>query len=274
LIEKGKAIRIYIYFKSIDINIENMDNDDLFLGILTFHFHSILINHAHEFLRNFFMKVSSNDYSSDFDSSISSNNDYKRYSPNTFYNPYYNSNNNSNDSNTPYVFGYNNQTYFQGYADPSAYYYNNLNQFRAPFQQCFNPYPYNQMKKSLSTQKIENSSVSSKHFPDNLAYSAKTTNLPQIIISETIPNQNKSKQNPENVRKKSNLNSKNIQDFKYPTTTNINPEIKIHLQVKINFDYPPWFLEKCHLNSYKFKCKNLISRLVKIKPNVSFRYYR
>ena len=186
--------------------------------------------------------ISTSDYNSDFDSSISSTGT-SRYSPNVYYQQVNNnkyqlssaySTQTYSDINSAYLLPYGNEIYNQPIDTNNYYCYNNINQFKyvQPTQQVSSQvktelpnYPvYNQMTKSQSNQSFTSSTNSSQH--------NKILNTTQPVISlQNIRNETDllTKQKINDLsKKKTTLN--NIQGFKYPTTTKMNPNIKINLQ--------------------------------------------
>lgn len=161
--------------------------------------------------------VSTSDYNSDFDSSMSSTStDSRRYSPNTYFQQpaIINNNNNKYLNYQPYSndIPYNN--YFYNHVEPNVYNYQQASQYsnvQLPVKQMpveLSAYNQQSMHRSISSQSIV-----------SLNNQALIKNEPKII-------ENQIKTKPISKQKSTN----NVDGFDYPTSTEMNPNIKINLQ--------------------------------------------
>lgn len=166
--------------------------------------------------------ASSNDYSSDFDSSISSSStDCRRYSPNIYINHQANLRNQQLASlpyptyHDPGAFTYGNEFYYQSNIDPNYYYYN---QFR--HQPSAKPgEPLSSLSRSQSTQSL------------NLFQPFEEPQM-KLPVAQSKPKTIQSIPKPpvDVAKKKTTPNVNDLNAFKYPSTNKVNPNVKISLQ--------------------------------------------
>lgn len=164
--------------------------------------------------------VSTSDYNSDFDSSMSSTStDSRRYSPNTYsQQPAIINNNTTNNKYLNYQ-PYNNDipynNYFYNHVEPNVYNYQQASQYsniQLPVKHMpvveLSAYNQQSMHRSVSSQSIV-----------SLNNQALIKNEPKIF-------ENQIKTKPISKQKGTN----NVDGFDYPTSTEMNPNIKINLQ--------------------------------------------